>query len=115
LRNSTIGAAVFGFLPLVWASLVFGWGLSGVWSGMVALMVIRLVAVVLRTRSEAWAVPGATGRAGADVGTPERAGADAGGPERVGAAAGTTERAGADAGSAPGADRGERLGQDRSP
>ncbi len=59
LRNSTLAASVLGFLPLVWASLVFGWGLAGIWSGLSALMLIRLAAVLARTRSGGWAVPGA--------------------------------------------------------
>jgi putative MATE family efflux protein len=59
LRTTTLGAAVLGFLPLVWASLVFGWGLAGIWTGLAAFMLLRLVAVGLRTRSGRWAVPGA--------------------------------------------------------
>ena len=48
-----------GFLPLIWASLAFGWGLAGIWSGLAAFMLIRLVAVGLRARSGRWAVTGA--------------------------------------------------------
>jgi putative efflux protein, MATE family len=59
LRTSTLAAAVVGFLPLIWASLVFGWGLAGIWSGLTAFMLIRLVAVGLRARSGRWAVTGA--------------------------------------------------------
>ena len=59
LRNSTLAAAMLGFLPLIWASLGFGWGLVGIWTGLSAFMLVRLVAVLLRTRSGAWAVPGA--------------------------------------------------------
>lgn len=59
LRTWTLVAAVLGFLPLIWASLGFGWGLTGIWTGLSAFMLIRLVAVLLRTRSGAWAVPGA--------------------------------------------------------
>ena len=59
LRTTTLGAAVLGFLPLVWASLAFGWGLAGIWSGLAAFMLLRLVAVGLRARSGRWAVPGA--------------------------------------------------------
>jgi putative MATE family efflux protein len=60
LRTSTLAAAVFGFLPLIWASLAFGWGLAGIWSGLTAFMLIRLVAVVLRARSDRWLVTGAS-------------------------------------------------------
>jgi putative MATE family efflux protein len=59
LRTSTIVAAVLGFLPLIWASLAFGWGLAGIWSGLALFMVIRLVAVGLRARGGHWAVTGA--------------------------------------------------------
>ena len=59
LRTWTLVAAAAGFLPLIWASLVFGWGLVGVWTGLTAFVVIRLVAVLLRVRSGRWAVTGA--------------------------------------------------------
>jgi putative MATE family efflux protein len=59
LRTSTLLAAVLGFLPPIWASLAFGWGLAGIWSGLAAFMVIRLVAVGLRARGDRWAVTGA--------------------------------------------------------
>jgi putative MATE family efflux protein len=59
LRTSTIAAAVIGFLPLIWASLAFGWGLAGIWSGLALFMVIRLVAVGLRAAGGHWAVTGA--------------------------------------------------------
>ena len=59
LRTTTLVAALGGFLPLIWASLGFGWGLAGIWSGLSAFMLVRLVAVGWRARSGAWAVPGA--------------------------------------------------------
>ena len=59
LRTTTLAAALGGFLPLIWASLAFGWGLAGIWAGLSAFMVIRLVAVGLRARSGRWAVTGA--------------------------------------------------------
>jgi Na+-driven multidrug efflux pump len=59
LRTSTLLAAVLGFLPLIWASLWFGWGLAGIWTGLSLFMVLRLVAVLHRVRSDRWAVPGA--------------------------------------------------------
>jgi putative MATE family efflux protein len=59
LRTSTIAAAVIGFLPAIWASLAFDWGLAGIWSGLAAFMLIRLVAVGLRARGGHWAVTGA--------------------------------------------------------
>ena len=59
LRTTTLIAAVLGFLPPIWASLAFGWGLAGIWSGLTAFMLIRLVAVGLRARSDRWTVTGA--------------------------------------------------------
>jgi putative MATE family efflux protein len=59
LRTSTMVAAVVGFLPAIWASLAFDWGLAGIWSGLAVFMLIRLVAVGLRARSDRWAVTGA--------------------------------------------------------
>lgn len=59
LRNATLISAGLGFLPLIWASLGFGWGLAGIWTGLSLFMVFRLVAVVMRWRSGRWAVVGA--------------------------------------------------------
>ena len=59
LRTSTLISALLGFLPAVWASFVFGWGLVGIWSGLGAFMVLRLAFVLARTRGVGWAVPGA--------------------------------------------------------
>lgn len=59
LRTATLGSAVLGFLPLIWASLGFGWGLAGIWTGLSVFMLLRLVAVVVRWRSGHWAVVGA--------------------------------------------------------
>jgi putative MATE family efflux protein len=59
LRTWTLVAAAAGFLPLTWASLAFGWGLVGIWTGLTAFVVIRLAAVLLRVRSGRWAVAGA--------------------------------------------------------
>lgn len=59
LRNATLLAAATGFLPLVWLSLAFGWGLAGIWTGLSLFMLVRLATVVLRARSGNWAVPGA--------------------------------------------------------
>jgi putative MATE family efflux protein len=59
LRTSTLISALVGFLPLVWASFVFGWGLAGIWSGLAAFMLLRLAFVLARTRGTRWAVTGA--------------------------------------------------------
>ena len=58
LRSTTLAGALGGFLPMIWLSLLFGWGLAGIWTGLAAFMVVRLVAVGLRARSGRWAVPG---------------------------------------------------------
>jgi Na+-driven multidrug efflux pump len=39
--------------------LVFRWGLAGIWTGLAMFMLVRLVSVVARSRSGAWAVTGA--------------------------------------------------------
>ncbi|MEV4320224.1 MATE family efflux transporter [Actinocrispum sp. NPDC049592] len=59
MRNCTLIAALGGFLPLVWAAYVFDWGLAGIWVAINAFLIVRLVAVLSRTRSGRWAVVGA--------------------------------------------------------
>lgn len=59
LRTATASGAVLGFLPVVWASLRFGWGLVGIWSGLSAFLLIRMITVLVRLRSGRWAVLGA--------------------------------------------------------
>ncbi|MEO9328727.1 MATE family efflux transporter [Gordonia aurantiaca] len=54
LRTATLTGALAGFLPLIWLSLIFDWGLAGVWSGLVVFMVVRLATVVWRIRSGRW-------------------------------------------------------------
>ncbi len=58
LRTATLIGALGGFLPIIWAALVWDWGLRGIWCGLVAFLVLRLGAVVARTLSGRWAVPG---------------------------------------------------------
>ena len=58
MRNATLISAFVGFLPLIWLSLVFGWGLLGIWSGLSTFMVLRLVFVGWRALSGHWLVPG---------------------------------------------------------
>ncbi|MBP2181934.1 MATE family efflux transporter [Amycolatopsis magusensis] len=59
LRTATLLSAAAGFLPLIWLSLAFGWGLAGIWTGLSLFMVFRLVTVLVRWRSGNWAVVGA--------------------------------------------------------
>ncbi len=58
MRNATLVSALVGFLPLIWLSLVFGWGLFGIWSGLSTFMVLRLAFVGWRAFSGRWLVPG---------------------------------------------------------
>ncbi|WP_036435488.1 MATE family efflux transporter [Mycobacterium sp. URHB0044] len=58
MRNATLASALIGFLPLIWLSLVFGWGLLGIWSGLTTFMVLRLVFVGWRAFSGRWLVAG---------------------------------------------------------
>ncbi|MFF5210319.1 MATE family efflux transporter [Streptosporangium sp. NPDC000396] len=59
LRTATAGGAVLGFLPVVWASLSFDWGLVGIWSGLSVFLLIRMITLLARLRSGRWAVLGA--------------------------------------------------------
>lgn len=54
LRNATIAAVVLGFLPPVWLTLSMGWGLTGVWWGLLTFMLLRLVFVAARYRGPKW-------------------------------------------------------------
>ncbi|GAA3742154.1 MATE family efflux transporter [Micromonospora maritima] len=59
LRNLTIVAALGGFLPAIWLAYGLDLGLGGIWAGLTLFVVLRLVALLLRMRSGAWAVVGA--------------------------------------------------------
>lgn len=58
MRNATLISALIGFLPPIWLSLAFGWGLLGIWAGLSTFMVLRLVLVGWRALSGRWLVPG---------------------------------------------------------
>ena len=58
MRTATVISALVGFLPLIWLSLVFGWGLAGIWSGLSMFIVLRLIFVGWRAVSGRWAVTG---------------------------------------------------------
>jgi MATE family, multidrug efflux pump len=54
--------AGFGFyVPIALLSLHSGWGITGVWCGLLALMAVRLATLGVRFRSRRWAVVGAQG------------------------------------------------------
>jgi putative MATE family efflux protein len=58
MRNATLASALLGFLPLIWLSLAFGWGLLGIWAGLSTFMGLRLVFVGWRALSGRWLIPG---------------------------------------------------------
>lgn len=58
MRNATLASALVGFLPLIWLSLIYGWGLVGIWSGLTTFMVLRLVFVGWRAFSGRWLIAG---------------------------------------------------------
>jgi Na+-driven multidrug efflux pump len=58
MRTATVVSALAGFLPLVWLSLAYDWGLAGIWAGLSAFIVLRLVFVGWRAISGRWAMTG---------------------------------------------------------
>jgi putative MATE family efflux protein len=58
LRTITIIAAIGAFAPLNLAALHWHWGLAGVWAGLTAFIVVRLIGMVARARSDRWVVTG---------------------------------------------------------
>ncbi|SDD20790.1 MATE family efflux transporter [Glycomyces harbinensis] len=58
MRNMTVISIASG-LPFTWLTLVFGWGLTGIWGGIAVYMLVRLGLILWRLRSGAWAVTGA--------------------------------------------------------
>ena len=55
LLYSTAGAALGALVPVGLLAVAFDWGLQGVWAGMAAMMLVRLVTIVWRWRSGRWA------------------------------------------------------------
>lgn len=58
LRTATLACALVGFLPLIWSSLAWDWGLAGIWLGLTVFMVLRMLTVLWRAASGRWAVGG---------------------------------------------------------
>ena len=54
LRTATIVSVLAGFIPLVWLSWIFGWGLVGVWWGLLAFILLRLAFVSWRFSGDKW-------------------------------------------------------------
>jgi putative MATE family efflux protein len=59
MRTATLVSGLAGFLPLIWLSLMYGWGLLGIWSGLTTFLVLRLVFVGWRAFTGAWMRTGA--------------------------------------------------------
>jgi len=58
LRDVTLVSTIGGCLPLVWLAHLAGWGLPGVWAGLLAFVVIRLGGMVLRVAGQRWTEAG---------------------------------------------------------
>jgi putative MATE family efflux protein len=58
MRTATVVSALIGFLPPIWLSLRFDWGLAGIWSGLTTFIALRLIFVGWRALSGRWLVVG---------------------------------------------------------
>jgi putative MATE family efflux protein len=58
LRTITLIAGVLAFAPINLAALHWHWGIGGVWAGLTAFILVRLVGMVARTRGDRWVVLG---------------------------------------------------------
>jgi putative MATE family efflux protein len=54
----TVVAGLGAFVPVDLAALHFGWGIGGVWAGLLAFYLARLLGMVLRTAGDRWQVTG---------------------------------------------------------
>lgn len=54
LRTITIVSSLLVYLPIATAAFVLGWGLSGIWGGLTASLVVRLAFGWWRVRGERW-------------------------------------------------------------
>lgn len=57
-RDMAVVSAL-SWLPFIWLTLAFGWGLTGIWAGLAVYMLVRLALILWRMRSGAWVVTGA--------------------------------------------------------
>jgi Na+-driven multidrug efflux pump len=62
LAGSMLLAGLGAYVPIALLALALGWGLSGVWGGLLALMGVRLLTLGWRLAGGRWAVTGATAR-----------------------------------------------------
>jgi putative MATE family efflux protein len=58
MRTLTVIAALGAFVPLDLAALHWHWGIGGVWAGLTAFVVVRLIGMLIRTAGTSWAVAG---------------------------------------------------------
>lgn len=58
MAGLTVVAAIGAFAPLDLAALHWHWGLGGVWAGLLAFVLVRLVGMLARTRGSRWQVTG---------------------------------------------------------
>jgi Na+-driven multidrug efflux pump len=58
LAASMVVAGFVVYVPIALAALAFDWGIVGVWCGLIALMVARLITLAARFRTRRWAVVG---------------------------------------------------------
>ena len=59
LAVSMVLAGFGAYVPIALAALALGWGITGVWAGLLALMAVRLLTLGARFRGRRWAVVGA--------------------------------------------------------
>jgi Na+-driven multidrug efflux pump len=59
MRTITLLGALGGFVPVSLLALHEGWGIGGVWAGLLSFIVIRFVGMALRIRGGRWVVVGA--------------------------------------------------------
>lgn len=64
LAWSMLAASALVFVPIALASLAFGWGIVGVWCGLVALMAARVATCGRRFLGRRWVRTGLPGRSG---------------------------------------------------
>lgn len=69
MRTITLVAALGAFLPVNLAALHWGWGIGGVWAGLTAFVVVRLIGMLARTAGSRWTVTGTASRPRAGTGT----------------------------------------------
>jgi putative MATE family efflux protein len=59
LAGSMVLAGVVFYVPIALTALHFDWGITGVWCGLIVLMLVRLLTLAARFRTRRWAVLGA--------------------------------------------------------